>query len=616
MDSGQLQELNEFFLQTIPFSELSQPQRADLIRNLSIEYVAKRQQQVSMSSDEPRLFIVSSGAFEIRSPQGELVDRLDRGGVFGYPTLLTGEAVVNKAVVLEDGLLMSIDGDTFNRLRQQNRAFDRFFVQAHAKRIRVESRFVSKSDSSHFVVTSVMTTDLIHARLQDTVQDCAKRMRDHRVSSLLIMEQQCIKGIVTDKDLRNRVLAEGRSSDSEIQTVMTPNPVTISLKSSVFEASLLMSEHRVHHLPVMDDGRVLGLISSTDIMRNQSSQPLLLVNRINRQHSIEELVKVSQQIPKLLQTLISADTRAEEIGRLLTLITDALTKRLLQIGEAHLGAAPMAYAWLAFGSQGRQDQVAKSDQDNGLLLAKEPTQAEQDYFLRLAKLVCDGLDACGFVHCPGDIMAMNPTWCRSIDSWQQQFYKWIDSPQPKALMHASIFFDMRAIYGASHLCEQLQHAILKRTKGNSIFLAGMAANAVKAKPPLGFFNKFVVERDGKEVKGMDLKHKGNALINDIVRIYALADGICEVNTSARLSKLMNSKLLSPKDALNLTDAQEFIGHLRLANQGRQHRNGEPISNYLQPRDISSLARHQLRDAFDVVHRAQQGIALKFARGMA
>ncbi|MGL5397545.1 MAG: DUF294 nucleotidyltransferase-like domain-containing protein, partial [Shewanella sp.] len=371
--------------------------------------------------------------------------------------------------------------------------------------------------------------------------------------------------------------------------------------------------HNIHHLPIIDEDKAIGMVTSTDILRGQGSQPLLLIGEIERQRDLASLISVSKQIPLLLQNLISADARAEEIGRVLTSVTDALTRRLIVLNQQILGEAPMAFCWLAFGSQGRQDQAACSDQDNGLLVAEEMDDFAKGYFDALTHAVCAGLDQCGYMFCPGNIMAQNPKWRMSLNQWQKVFEKWVITPEPKALMHASIFFDMRSVYGPQSLFDALQDKVLAQTKDNDIFLAGMAGNSLIESPPLGFFRKFVLERDGSEVKGIDLKHKGNALINDIARVYALSAGIKEVNTAKRIRALMDANILNRKDALNLADAHEFIAHMRLSNQGYQHTQGLKISNYLMPDHLSSLVRHQLRDAFKVVHDAQSGMKMKFMR---
>ena len=194
-------------------------------------------------------------------------------------------------------------------------------------------------------------------------------------------------------------------------------------------------------------------------------------------------------------------------------------------------------------------------------------------------------------------------WRQPLEVWKQYFTRWIRQPEPKALMHASIFFDMRPVFGPMSLFNELQDDVLASTKDNDIFLAGMAGNSLTESPPLGFFRKFVLERDGSEVKGMDLKHKGSALINDIARVYALSAGIKEVNTAKRIRALMDANIINRKDALNLADAHEFIAHMRLANQGYQVTHNLPVNNFLKPHHLSSLLRHQLRDAFKVVHDA-------------
>lgn len=621
MDSSELQPISEFIKAQVPFDSLSAAALDRCCKSLSVGYYSKASAIVPLDETHPQLYIVRSGAFEVRDNDGELLDRLGEGDYFGFPSLLSGEKVSNRVQILEDGLVYHLDPDTFNHLRIESRIFDRFFNRAFAKRLRHQSRFAAKDLSTTSRVSTLMSKDPIAVDKNASITEAAQRMRLASVSSVLVLDnynekdsdKQKLCGILTDRDLRNRVLAEGLEGSLPVHQAMTTQPKWLDSNALVFEAMLLMSEYSIHHLPIVDDEVPVGILTSTDVLRGQSSQPLLLIGEIERQHTVDSLISVSKQIPLLLQNLISADARAEEIGRVLTSVTDALTRRLIVLNQQLLGEAPMAFCWLAFGSQGRQDQAACSDQDNGLLLAHEPDEAASAYFLALSQAVCKGLDQCGYVYCPGDIMAQNSEWRLTLTQWQKKFESWVKTPEPKALMHASIFFDMRSVYGPISLLDSLQDKVLASTKDNDIFLAGMAGNALVESPPLGFFKKFVLERDGREVKGIDLKHKGNALINDIARVYALSAGIKEVNTAKRIRELMERNIINRKDALNLADAHEFIAHMRLSNQGYQHKHGQDISNYLKPQNLSSLVRHQLRDAFKVVHDAQSGIKLTFTR---
>ncbi|MGI2171311.1 DUF294 nucleotidyltransferase-like domain-containing protein [Shewanella sp. MF05960] len=613
MDASELQPVEQFLAAHSPFDSLPAEVISRCAKNITVGYYSKASAFVEFDTQNPKLYIVRSGAFEVRDPEGILVDRVAEGECFGFSTLLSGEKVVNKVAILEDGLVYHLPQAIFAQLRAEQRSFDQFFARAFAKRLRNEGRFKAKDLTTTSRITSIMCAKPIIVQAHASVIDAAKIMRDHRVSSVLVIDNDKLVGILTDRDLRNRVIAEGLDVNTLVSQAMTVSPITTHANALVFETMLTMSEHNIHHLPVVDGSKAIGMITSTDILRAQRSQPLLLIGEIGRQANIDSLIQVSKQIPLLLQNLISADARAEEIGRVLTSVTDALTRRLIELNQQILGKAPMAFCWLAFGSQGRQDQVACSDQDNGLLLAHEPDEFAAAYFETLTQAVCKGLDQCGYVYCPGDIMAQNPKWRLPLNQWKSLFKHWVLTPDPKALMHASIFFDMRAVFGPISLFSELQDDVLASTKDNDIFLAGMAGNSLTESPPLGFFRKFVLERDGSEVKGMDLKHKGSALINDIARVYALSAGIKEVNTAKRIRALMDANIINRKDALNLADAHEFIAHMRLANQGYQATNNLPINNFLKPQHLSSLLRHQLRDAFKVVHDAQAGIKLKFLR---
>ena len=614
-DSIETREVRDFLRLYPPFDQLPESLLERAARAVKISYHRQGSGENLLDPDNLQLYIVRSGAFEIRSAEGELVDRIDVGGYFGYPSLLTGDAITNRALVIEDGLLYQINEDTFQQLRSQDRHFDRFFNQVHAKRLR---RAVRQRDRNHQLtqrVQELMVDNPVAVLPGSSVEAAAQLMTELRISSLLIEENGHLLGILTDRDLRVRVLAQGKSSATGVDEVMTKLPVSIGADAYVFEAVMLMSEHNVHHLPVIDvDGRICGILSATDVVKSQKSDPVLLIGEISRQDDIAGLQQVSRDIPELLRNLIARDARADEIGRVVTTVTDALTRQLIHQAVVDLGEPPVAFTWLAFGSQGRRDQTAKSDQDNGLLLADDFRPEHDAYFKALAKHVCDGLDACGYDYCNGEVMATTDRWRQPLAAWQDYFRQWINEPSNKALMHASIFFDVRAVYGDAELLEHLQSTILEASRGNSIFLASMTQNALTHTPPLGFFRKFVVERDGEHANAFDMKKRGVVPITDIARIYALAAGVDVVNTLERLKAAVETDMLSLKDCRDLCDAYEYIAHLRLENQGRLLEQGETVDNYLQPEDVSDLVRHQLRDAFNVVVQAQAALKMKFTRG--
>jgi CBS domain-containing protein len=407
------------------------------------------------------------------------------------------------------------------------------------------------------------------------------------------------------------VLAKGLDPDTAIADVMTPNPKSVAADADVDAALLLMMRQSYHHLPVMDGTRPLGLVTAGDILRAQSEHPLRIVRDIYKRNSIKELLELSHRLPFLFERMVSLGRDVEQIGRMVTLITDAFTVRLIQLAEQRLGSPPVAYAWVAFGSQAREAQTARTDQDNGIVLERDAVGDEATYFAELSKLVCDGLDQLGYVYCPGEVMAMNVKWRVSLDKWKRHFDGWIDQPTPKSVMYSSIFFDIRCVYGDCELVGELQSHASTRARDNRIFRRFMAANVLTHRPPLGFFRRFVQEDDGSQSEGLNLKHRGIVPITGLVRIRALESGIKEANTYRRMELATACGGMNENDASSLRDALRLINRIRLNHQSAQMMAGEKPTNFVPVEDLSPLLRRNLKAAFMLVEEAQKALALRY-----
>jgi CBS domain-containing protein len=333
-----------------------------------------------------------------------------------------------------------------------------------------------------------------------------------------------------------------------------------------------------------------------------------MVRDIARARSATEMAEVTARLPQLLAQLVGAGNRHEVTTRLITDIADACTRRLLALAEAQLGTPPVAYLWLACGSQGRQEQTGVSDQDNCLILDDAyDAAAHGGYFEALARFVCDGLDTCGYFHCPGDMMATNPRWRQPLATWRSYFAGWIAAPDPEAQMLASVMFDLRPIGGASHLFDGLQTETLEAAGRNSIFVGHMVANSLKHTPPLGLFRGFATVRSGEHKNQLDLKMNGVVPVVDLGRLYALKGALREVNTRARLEAALSAGVISGTGGRDLIDAYDLIAATRLEHQAEEVRAGAAPDNYMPPSDLSDLERSHLRDAFVVIRTMQSAV---------
>ncbi|MFL0810338.1 MAG: CBS domain-containing protein [Agarilytica sp.] len=608
------QDVIEFLTFYPPFNEVDKSVLAQLSKRIEVAYV-KAGQQVNVNSNPKSLRILRSGSVEIRSEKGLLIDRISTGDCFGYGPILSGEDSINTFKVLEDGLVFQISLEEFSHLRHNHPTFDQFFTREYKRRIQTPSTNVSQDVEFGLSIAQIMQKHVATTRPTTSIHWAAKVMSDHQVSSLLITENDKVLGIVTDRDLRTRAVANNLDLSLPIEAIMTHDPIQLSPRATVHESYLTMMSQQIHHLPVTDEGKLLGITSLSDLIRSRNSEPLFLIQAIKRDNSVDKLRDTFTKLPSLIEKLILASVRAEEIGRIITSITDALTIRLIHLAEKRLGEAPVPYAWLAFGSQGRKEQALNSDQDNGLILANDANEEHIQYFLSLAKFVCEGLGQCGVKLCPGDVMAMNPKWCLREEDWRKKFFQWIEEPDPKALMHASIFYDMRMLTGNDGLVRDLRNAVLEKAKNNSIFLACLTQNALSHSPPLGFFKTFVLEKDGDHNSVLDMKHRGTIPIVDIARLYTLSQGIDEVNTLDRIRALKKHQALHQETADSLCDAHEFIAALRLENQQHLLAKGLTPSNNLDPDSVSPLTRHQLKSAFNTVRNCQQTVKLRFGHGV-
>ncbi|MCB1330903.1 MAG: CBS domain-containing protein, partial [Maritimibacter sp.] len=396
--------------------------------------------------------------------------------------------------------------------------------------------------------------------------------------------------------------------------VMTPDPLTLSPSAIGSDVLHLMMERRIGHIPICDGGKLVGIVSQSDLTRFQAVSSAELVSEISAASTAEEIAKVTARIPQLLVQLVAGGNRHEIVTRLITDIADTATRRLLALAEAALGPAPVPYLWLACGSQGRQEQTGVSDQDNCLFLDNSATEADRTgYFAELARFVSDGLHTCGYVYCPGEMMATNPRWCQPVSVWKTYFDGWIRKPDPEAQMLASVMFDLRPIGGDRSLFADLQAETLEAASRNSIFVAHMVANSLKHTPPLGLLRGLATIRSGEHKNALDMKHNGVVPVVDLGRVYALQGRLGAVNTRARLEAAEQAGVLSSAGAADLIDAYDLIAETRLAHQAGLVKQGRAPDNFLAPVDLSEFERSHLRDAFVVVKTMQSAIG--HGRGM-
>lgn len=592
-----------------PYDVLSDDARNDILKQSSWVDVAKGAQVYAFNDQLQGLYIIERGQVAITDQNNVPLSLLNRENSFGERGLLRAGLAVNTATAQEDCRLLCIPAALFQQLIAQHEAFKRFFNRSR----RVTPEISRSADLTNVLVDSLMASDPATCAPDTTIQEAGRLMRDRHISCLCVVVGAQLDGIITLRDIVNKAVAEDLPKGTAVSAIMTRQPRVLSPSAIGSDVLHLMMEHRMGHLPVVSAGRLVGIITQTDLTRFQASHAASFVSDAAHAGSTQDLAQITARIPNLLAHLVAAGNRHDVTTRLITDIADVVTRRLLRMAEAKFGPPPARYLWLACGSQGRQEQTGVSDQDNCLILEDGISAEDAAYFGPFAQFVSDGLDACGYVYCPGDMMATNARWRQPVSVWQEYFRGWIANPVKEAQMLASVMFDVRPIGGDQSLFDDLNTKTLKAAAENSIFTAHMATNALTHATPLGLLRGITTIRAGEHRHTIDMKLNGVIPVVDLGRMYALQGQLSALNTRARLEAALSAGIVSESGGRDLMDAYDLVAQARLEHQANMVKRGKAPDNFLAPATLSGLERSHLRDAFVVIKTMQS--ALMQGRGV-
>ncbi len=613
------------FLKNVPpFQFLEEPFLKTLAGSLSMEFYPK--DTVILKQDGPAseyLRIIKKGGVKvsIKSEEGEemVIDYRGEGDTFGLISLMGEGRQKTTVTAVDDTICYLLSKDKVLKLIDSNSAFTEHFLKTHFtkyiektyRELHTKSLFYGSSDHLLFTtqIGEIATKDVATVNENTTIQESAKIMAKKKISSLIIVDDKNLPiGIITDRDLREKVVARGSEVTDTVSAIMSSPLIRVDAKDFCFEAVLKMVKHNVHHILVIKDGKLKGVLTNHDLMMLQGTSPLSFAKDIESQHTVEGLIPVSRKINNIVGLLLKEGAKAGNITRIITELNDRLVRKILELAEKKHGYPPVPFCWITYGSEGRKEQTFKTDQDNAIIYADIKTEEERErakrYFADFALFVRDGLVKCGFPLCHGDYMAANPEWCQPLSVWKKHFNNWIATPTPNAVLNSLIFFDFRPIYGEFSLAEELRDSLISMLEGQKVFLGYLANMIVRNRPPIGFMKSFVVEKSGEHKDELNLKIKGITPLIDIVRLFSLEKGIKETSTIERIEALRGSHAIIKEYGDELEHAFEFITLLRMHNQIEQTKAGKAPDNFVNPKHLSNLERKTLKDTFHLISKLQ------------
>lgn len=615
-------EVAQYIGQFEPFDAISDDAIELIAQHMQIRYFKAGSTIVSLEDPANDLMFIRTGAVELFRRNGELYNRLTEGDIFGQFSLLRQQSVRFPARALEDCLIYYIPRSVFDQLLEEEAFAD--FVEAEGPRLKTS--FDQQRKDNELLITRVrklIRRQPLIVEHDTTIQQASQQLVDHGASSLLVRQPSAkgydadgqtwkIAGLITEHDFVERVIAQGESALAPVASIMSEKMIGIASDESVQEAMLIMLKHNIHHLPVFRKRRPLGIIRLADIVRYETQSSLYLAASIANQQSIGELANLSHDVMQSCVRMVHDGADSKMVGQALSTIGRTFMQRIIELVEEQIGPPPVPYCYMVLGSMARDEQSLLTDQDNALILDDAYNQAEHGhYFEQLSSKVSAALDRCGYALCTGDIMASNPKWRNTLSQWQTIFAGWINKPNPEALLHSSIFFDIDGVAGNIEFAEELREFVATAAQGQQHFLAALARNALNRTPPLGLFRTFVLEKDGKENNSINVKRRGTAPLVDVIRVHALAAGSTAQNSFDRLDDIAKTSLL-PSDAIErLRYAFEFLSSMRIRHQVIDIENERQPDNNIEPELVSSSDRHTLKDAFSALSNAQKYLEFRY-----
>ena len=602
-------QVEDFLNTSAPFDMLDKEQKLELVKHTELIYLTA-DNVGDLQKGKSSLFLIQNGQFSVQDSDAPL-RHLSEGDYFGYTNIMEKRNFSLSISVDSPGLVYCFEASAVTPLFELP-AIRNFFDGLRNNAL--QNHAISDSNSMWLYkgLEDVINKSPVSVDVETSITVAAQIMTNQKVSSLLVTREDKLIGIITDRDLRSRVVATSLDIHHPVSHIMTPNPAQIMGNRTLFDALALMTERNIHHLPVIDQQTLvpLGMVTASDIIRHQRGNVLFIIGELSKAENLYELTRLSWQLPHYFSAHAKKAGDYDIAGKILSQATDIMTRKLIGFFQQANGKAPMMFAWLVYGSQAREDQTMGSDQDNGLLLAERPSEAQAEYFAKMADYVCNGLAKCGIKLCDGNIMASNPKLRLSLEEAIEEAKRWVKAPTKDAIMHFNIFLDVRCAAGDISLFKQLQRQRAPLMKQN-MFLAALTRNSNEISVPLSMFQKFIYEKGRKEKDVIDLKTRAVALINNIARIYALADGVTLPNTLARLDALSENSQLSKRDATNLRDIWLFLNRLRWRHQLEN----KVTDNRVSVSSLSSIEKHQLKAAFKAIERTNQAMVMKFSGGV-
>jgi len=629
----ELLEIRDFLAAAPPFRDLPDQAMLSVLEALTIRYARRDSALPETDAASETMYLLHTGALESRTTDGRILARYGEGDIVAERASAENGRVTLRA--LEDTLLYCLPLTFVRQLAERHPPLARALAPRGGRRLRSALQrppperpvHIGTSGSLDLVTTTlgdVVARSAAHLSPTTTIRETAERMSRERVTSMLLAERGRLVGIVTDRDLRLKVIAAGLDIERPVSDIMTPDPITAERSTFAHDALLRMARHRIHHLPVLDGETLVGVVTASDFVERRETSAIRLATALYRQDDIDGLAREAARVNALFAALVSSGASPVDIGRVVTGAVDALTIRLLELAERELGPPPFRYVWAVGGAQARTEWRIGSPQTSLLIVGEGFDQdADGAYAEGLARSVHEGLTACALcadaASDPGRT-ALEPDRRVTLERWCAGLASGLDEHEQSAPVPDEALLDLRGLRiggGGTEATDAplatARRFAADRVGGDPRRVARLVRTALTHHPPRGFFRDGVTLEGGATQALLDSRREVIGPIVDLARALALASGEDPLTTRERLAAAVDGGELDAAEARDLRDALDFTAGVRARHHARGLAAGDRPNEGIPPATLSRVERDTLEDVFAIVREAQRRLVRRHGR---
>jgi|LGVF01.1.fsa_nt_gb CBS domain-containing protein len=623
-----------------PFNQLPEAVVQDLLTASRIKTYSPGI-SIFAQNDPPSgyLFVVKKGLVEITvltsSGEDMVVDYLQEGQFLGDTALFGDEPYSVGARAANEVACYLLPFELLHQVERRYPQLRDYFAGVLVSRVR---QLYSEMVADHALsalgqmeaypfkkrLSEIMSTPIEACTREATARQIARQMADKRISSVLVTGQDGLPaGLITEKDLVIKVIAAEVDDPQKVtaEELMTPHPHVMSPDTYMYEAMAYMLGHQIRHMPILDRGEPVGMVTLRDLMHYRSQKAMLLLGSIEEEESLASLSRMRQEIINVVRALLTETRNIHEVTDVISYLHHAIIKRVYAICEQQMAAIgqqkpEVRHCFLIMGSGGRREMLLEPDQDNGFIyedMSEEKLAEVESYFVPFAEKLVAALAEVGYPLCDGKVMANNPAWRGRLSDWRARLREWFNDPEPQNVRDSSIFFDFTTLVGDPSLAQELHGIVQQGIREFPGFLFHMMSLDLQCKAPVGFMGRFLLEKNGEQAGLLSLKNGGSIFIVDCVRMFCLELERSELPTLERLKVLTELNVFDAETADHVRAAFEALVYLRLRNEIALVEAGLEPSHYLDPQALPKNEQELLRGALHAVKKLQDSARRHFAK---